>query len=66
MQNLIPAKFQTQYKQIQKLIYKYSDSDSDKIQYFVKMLSDLASNLDDTTNRDAILLQLQTFMENNK
>ena len=66
MQNLIPAKFQTQYEQIQRLIYKYSDYDSDKIQYFIKMLWDLASNLDDITNRDAILLQLQTFIEDNK
>jgi hypothetical protein len=30
------------------------------------MLSDLASNLDDNTNKDAILLQLQTFLDQNK
>ncbi len=66
MEDLIPKKFKTQYEQIQQLIYKYSDSDDDKIKYFLKIMSDLISNLNDVTNRDAILLQLNNFISKNK
>ena len=65
-EDLIPAKYKTQYAQIKQLIYKYAWSKDDKINYLVKMLSDLSENLDDTTNRDAILYQLNTFINTNK
>ena len=62
----IPSKYETQYKQLQQLIYKYADSSDNKIQFLVKLLSDLLNNLDDAIDRDAIILQLNDFINQNK
>lgn len=62
----IPSKFKTQYKQLQQLIYKYAGSSNQKIQFLVKLLSDLLNNLDDAIDRDSIILQLSDFINQNK
>ena len=62
MEDTIPAKYKQYYNQLQQLIYKYSSSESEKVQYLIKLLSDLSKNLDDVTNKDAILLQLNDFI----
>jgi len=65
MEDTIPVKYKEYYNQLQQLIYKYTSSDNEKIQYLVRLLSDLSKNLDDIANKDAILLQLHDFINQN-
>ncbi len=59
----LPWEYKKQYKQLQELIDKYA-KDNKNI-YFVKLLSDLLNNLDDKFDRDAILIQINDYLNNN-
>jgi len=59
----LPSEYKQQYEKIQKLIDKYSKEEGNE--YLVKLLSDLLNNLDDKVDKDAILFEIDTYINSN-
>lgn len=59
----LPSEYKKQYEKLQAFIDKYSQSNENT--YFVKLLSDLLNNLDDKIDKDAILIQLNDYIDEN-